>query len=823
MSSFCQTSVRTQLCMQLATLVLLSIAVASPVAADVIPPDIIPPDVRAFLDRHCVACHEGADAEAGFDLTSLTGRIEQSDTLHRWIRIIDRVHDGEMPPEDANDVPSESRTAFVNAASEWLTARQLQLWQANGRVPARRLTRLQIERTLHDLLGIDIPLIDHLPEEPRTAGFSTVSDGQPMSHFQIQAHLNAVDRALDEAFRRAMEPPDEWTRTLSANQLSRRNPRRRCREPELIDGKAVTWSGTITFYGRLPATTARESGWYRFRLKASALNLPVDRGVWCTVQSGPCVSSAPLLTWVGAFEASGDAREWTFETWLPEGHMLEVRPGDATLKKARFQGGQIGTGEGAPQQVPGVALHEVVMERIHHGPDNRWIRNTLFGDLTAEQLLAEDQSRRQSRGDASAASPGPVSDDPGADIARLIRRFAARAFRRDISEDDAAPYVSLARETFRQGGTLLEALRSGYRAVLCSPRFLYFHEPVGQLDDLAIACRLSYFLWNSMPDAELRQVAASGQLHQPGIIRQQVERMLSDERGRRFLRDFASEWLDLSLIDFTQPDRRMFREFDLIVQNSMLNETHAFLQQMLDDNLSVTRLVHAEETFLNSRLARYYGIEGVRGDHLRPVPLKPEHHRSGGLLTQGSILKVTANGTATSPVLRGVWVSERLLGIEVPPPPTNVPAIEPDIRGARTIREMLARHRSDPDCASCHIRIDPAGFALENFDPTGRWRDRYITMKGRKPVRGATIDASYQLPDGRSFRDITEFRDLIAADPEALAANVVRKLITYGTGAPVTFADREAVSRIVADARERNYGLRTLVSNVAASQIFTTR
>ncbi|MHC4876834.1 MAG: DUF1592 domain-containing protein [Planctomycetota bacterium] len=794
------------------------------ISADVVSADdpAVPSrDIDAFFESHCVACHAGADAEGGLDLASLGSPIESASELKRWIRIIDRVRDGEMPPPDDAELTPQQRTAFLTESSDWLTTLQIRQWQQLGRVRARRLTRLQIERTLHDLLGIDIPLANQLPEEPRTAGFTTVSDGQPMSHFQIQAHLEVVDAALDEAFRRATGAPDEWTRELSAQQLARQNPRRRCREPELIDDKAVTWSGGVTFYGRLPATTARQGGWYRFKVKASALNVPEEHGVWCTVKTGPCVSSAPLLGWVGAFEATGEPQEWTFETWLPAGHMLEIRPGDVTLKQARFRGGQIGTGEGAPQNVPGVALHEVVMERIHRGPGNWAARNTLFGDLEVKrgQPAKKIAARKWSK-----PVPGEViSQSPEDDVARLIRRFAGLAFRRPAPDADAAPYVALAKATLEDGASLQDALRSGYRALLCSPRFLYFHEAPGKLDDYAIASRLSYFLWNSMPDAELRKAAASGRLHEKWMLRKQVERMLEGGHGRQFVQDFAAEWLDLNLIDFTQPDRRMFRDFDQIVQQSMLNETHAFLQQMLDEDLTVRRLIQADETFLNSRLARYYGIENVSGDGLRPVSLQPEHRRGGGVLTHGSILKVTANGTNTSPVIRGIWVSERLLGVDVPAPPTNVPAIEPDIRGAKTIREMLAKHRSDPSCAACHVKIDPPGFALENYDPAGRWRDQYVVVNGRRIIRGAAVDASYDLPDGRHFEDVNEFQQLVAAQPKTLAANVAGKLITYGTGAPVTFADRKDIDQIVASAAEQNFGFRSLITEVVTSRVFTTK
>ena len=680
-----------------------------------------PPGSRDFLKAHCFDCHQGSDAEAGLDLSTLSTDFTTG-TFDKWVYVFDRVKAGEMPPKDATPPPADDVTSFLHSSSQWLTQYERGKQAKLGRVRGRRLTNRQLERTLQDLLGVDIPLARRMPDEPRTDGFTTVAAGQSISHFQLQTHLSVIDAALDEAIRRATTEPDEWTKTFSADKIARQNPKRRCREPEMLDGHAVVWSGRTTFYGQLPVTMAREDGWYRIKLKASALNVPEKHGVWCTVRTGACVSSAPLLAWSGAFEAVEKPLEWRFEAWLPKGHMFEIRPGDATLKVAKFEGGQIGAGEGTPQKVPGLAMHRLELERIHHGPDNDTIRNGLFDDLTV---------KNNKRGN----NPQLVSTAPKKDATALMNSFAERAFRRPVAADIVAPYVKIVHESLANGETLLSALQGGYRAILCSPRFLHFQEQPGKLDDFAVASRLSYLLWSSMPDQELMTLATSGKLQDAEVVRQQVSRLLKDPRGQNFVRDFAYEWLDLSEIDFTEPDRKLYPGFDLIVQQSMLDETHAYLQEMLDRDQSVSHLIDSKFTFLNSRLARYYGIDRVSGGFLRRVGLRSENKR-GGLLTHGAIMKVTANGTTTSPVLRGVWLCERLLGIDVPPPPAGVPAIEPDIRGATTIREMLEKHKSDASCASCHVKIDPPGFALENFDPSGRWRDRYPSMvKGKKSSR----------------------------------------------------------------------------------------
>ena len=763
---------------------------------------------RNLLATHCRDCHSGGSAEGGFDLDQLSDDLSVPGHAQRWTRLLDRVQAGEMPPPDVSELKPADRKLFVAARSRWLATYQQTDQALHGRVQGRRLDNRQLERSLHALLGIDIPLAVHFPEETRTNGYTTVADGQAMSHFQLEQHLRGVDLALDEAFRRAFsEKSDEFDKHLTAQGLSRENPKRRCREPELLDDHGVVWSSGLIFYGRIPATTAREDGWYRFTIRAKALKSPEKHGVWCTVRRGLGVSSAPLLAEVGSFEATAEPQEWTFETWLPAREMLEVRPGDKTLKKARFAGGQVGVGEGEPQNVPGLAIEWIKMSRIHRGPDNAAVRALLFDDLQVTPA--------QGKGVAGKVT----AQDEEQDATRLLQRFAERAFRRPVPAAEVQPYVDFSLQLIRAGQPFADALRGGYRAILCSPRFLYFQEQPGSLDDYAIASRLSYFLWNAPPDAELLQLASEKRLHQPAVLKEQTRRLLADDRGRQFMKDFAEQWLDLAQIDFTEPDPRLYPQFDPVVQQAMLAETEHFLQRNLDENRPIAELFGADYTYLNSRLARFYGIPEVTGDALRPVSLGPDSPR-GGLFGQGAILKVTANGSTTSPVIRGVWISERLLGQEIPPPPESVPAIEPDIRGATSIREQLAKHTSSDSCAACHRHIDPPGFALENFDPAGGWREKYGTGNSKNRV---TVDPSHEFNDGRSFSSVQEFRSRVLEKPEKLAENLVKHYLTYGTGAPIRFADREVVGKIVAQAADDNFGLRTLIDETVTSSIFLTK
>jgi hypothetical protein len=782
-----------------------AMAAGQAAAADGKPPQA----VSTFLEQHCADCHRGDDAEAALDVTTLALDATSSASDRRWATLLDRVADGEMPPADAEQPTAVARKQFMTTASRWLSDAIRTRDTRLGRVRGRRLTRREVERSLHAVLGIDIPLAEELPEEARPGGFTTVADRQSMSHYQLAAHLAVVDLALDEAFCRALAPSQPLRRDLAAAAIVRQAPKVRCREPELREGRAVVWSGGPIYYGRLPCTTAPADGWYRFRVTASAIRLPPTGGVWCTVHAGPCVSSAPLMQYVTAFEAGIEPRAIVFECWLPTGHMLEIRPGDATLARGKFREGQVGVGEGDPQNVPGLAIDRIVMEQMHRGPGDEEVRRLLFGTVPLEPVEATGGFR-------------PNPKNLKGDAEELVTSFARRAFRRPVPDAVIADTLALFRETRANDTPLIDALRAAYRAILCSPRFLYLVEEPGPLDDHALASRLSYFLTGGPPDSTLMAIANDKKLRDPAALRRQVDRLVASNGLHRFVEDFSAEWLDLDQIDFTEPDPKLYPGFDPIVQAGMLAETRGALADGIANNRPVSWLIDADTTLVDSRLARYYDLPDVTGDDRRWIDVAPAHHR-GGLLAHGAILKVTANGNNTSPVVRGVWIGERLLGDEIRPPPGGVPAIEPDIRGTTTIREQLERHRADASCASCHRTIDPPGFALENFDPSGRWRDQYLVMKGGQRKRGATIDPSATLPDGRSFERFVEFRSLVATQPERLARSLAGHLLVYGTGGTLSYADREAVAAIAAATAKQGYRIRSILYEVVTSPVFMTK
>jgi hypothetical protein len=367
-----------------------------------------------------------------------------------------------------------------------------------------------------------------------------------------------------------------------------------------------------------------------------------------------------------------------------------------------------------------------------------------------------------------------------------------------------------------------------------SRRVTHSRKLCGRLDDHALAARLSCFLWKSTPDQELLDLAREKKLSRPEELHRQVERLLKDPKAAALTEHFLGQWLDLKQIDATTPDKKLYPEFDDLLKYSMLRETQLFFEEVLANDLSVLTFVDSDWSMLNGPLARHYGIAGIEGVELRKVKLPRDSHR-GGVLTQAAVLKVTANGTTTSPVLRGVWLLKNIKGQPVPPPPPDVPAIEPDIRGAVNLRDQLSKHRKLDSCAVCHQKIDPAGFALENFDVIGGWRDNYRSLgAGAKldlavrsvPVQyrqGPKVEAGDVLPDGKPFKDVNEFKKLLLADPDPIVRCIAEKLIVYATGTPIRPADRPAVDAIVKSVRAKKDGLRTLIHEIVQSDLFLNR
>ena len=746
--------------------------------------------VADFLEGHCVECHDADVQKGDLDLTSLDVNKLDPAAFKAWQRVFERVRDGEMPPKKKPQPEKNEKDLFLAALKEPLLEADRADIAANGRVRSRRLTRVEYEHTLHDLLGIDIPLKTLLPEDRASHGFETVADGQQLSHHQLARYLDVADLALDDAFDRATKGDATYAKHHTPEMLTK-NRGGNYRGPDLKNGESITWPIGLQFFGRTP-TWAPASGWYRITLRGvRGINPTADGAVWGTLRSGACESNAPLLYMIGLVEATATPRDMTFEAWIEKNHRLELRPNDGTHKRASTgaKGGNVSfVGRNLEKEgYSGIAHRGIDIERIYPIANAEGVRKKLFGGDGLEALKAEN-------------------------IDKLVNRFATRAFRRPVTDAQSAPYRQIAAKSLQEGDSVLEALRAAYRAILCSPRFLTFIETPGLLDDHAIASRLSFALWCSMPDQELLELANQNKLRDPQTLAQQVERLLSHAKAKRFIASFTDQWLKLNQIDFTTPDTRLFRDFDPVVQESMLQETRTYFTELLRRDLSITHLIDSDFAFLNGRLARHYKADFAlkSGEGLQKVSLKPEAKR-GGLVTQGAILKVTADGTSTSPVVRGVFVNERILGNHIQPPPPGIPAIEPDIRGATSIRDQLEKHRHNESCASCHQTIDPPGFALENYDPVGIWRKGY-----GKDSKGAKIDPSGRTPDGTTFTDLATWQQIYSQQPQPLARGFATHFLTYATGAPPHFSDEAALN----DIAKKATNVRSIIREVVLSDIF---
>jgi len=386
-----------------------------------------------------------------------------------------------------------------------------------------------------------------------------------------------------------------------------------------------------------------------------------------------------------------------------------------------------------------------------------------------------------------------------------LKEFAELAFRRPVTDAQIAPYVRLADNTT---GT------RAYAAILCSPRFLYFYEDPGKLDSYAIASRLSYYLWNSMPDKTLFKLAAADKLTDEDVLAEQVERLLKDKRADLFVSNFLRQWLHLENITLLPPDEKKFKTFyDDALEDAFTTESFMVFKYMLDENRPVSEFLSADYTFINNDLAEHYGLDKVDKYDFKKVTLKDR--RRGGLLTQGAVLTSTSNGVETSPVLRGIWVLQNILGLRKPKPPPNIPALAVDTRGTRTLRQQLSAHTKSSRCATCHRHIDPLGFALENFDAIGAWREKY--------ENNARVDTSGRLPSGQKFRNIGEFKKALLARKDSFTQGLVSKFLTYSTGRKMLGTDRSEIKKIAGQLKRKGYGLRDLILQTTASKIFLTR
>ncbi|MDG2124532.1 MAG: DUF1592 domain-containing protein [Verrucomicrobiales bacterium] len=770
------------------------------------------PRVATFFKSYCVECHGGQKQEGEVQLDRLGAPVLEGGDGQLWLAVLDVLEAGDMPPKKVKERPGRAEVdAVVNAISE-----ALESVKGEAEIGLRRMNRTEYESTVRDLLGVEVSLKDLLPEDGEVQGFDNVADGLSLSSVLMERYLEAADVAFDAVIRRIPPLPAATRRA------------------RIMDGKENISSvkeskgGTVEVDGgfvkftpgwppvRMDEIHPIEDGRYRCRIAVWPHD-PGGRTLSLAVYVGPLFGPGKRR-FMGMFDVTGspgEPRVIEFETWMDEGDAMHLEPWvypEHVTWRDREKEGR-----------PGIA----VAWAETHGPLDQSFpseaQKRLFGEV--ESITLEPGVPIWMRHRKGMKLHDVVSTQPAVDAERIVRAFVPRAFRRPVGEGEVAPYVALTLGRLEAGRTFEQAVRSGVKAVLCSPGFLLLNDEL-EVDGFTLASRLSTFLWSSMPDDELMALAAAGRLGDAGVRRDQVVRMLGDARAERFVESFVGQWLGVREIEDTTPDKNLYPEFDPLLQESMVRETRGFFRHVLQNDLSVMNFVDSDFAFLNQRLAEHYGIEGVVGHEVSRVVELAEESVRGGVLAQGGVLKVTANGTTTSPVLRGVWALENILGRPVPPPPPGVPAVEPDIRGTTTIREQLAAHSEDASCARCHARIDPPGFALERFDPIGGEREWYRAigegqrLPGKRYSVGPEVDCSGQMPGGEVFVGFEEFRAQLLEGEERFVRVLAEKLLVYGSGRRMTWADRGSVDAVVERVMAGGVGLREMILAVVESEMF---
>jgi len=782
----------------------LAMTASSPGAAEMKPQ--IEPQLAAFFEKNCIACHGPKRAKGDLRLDQITADLSQRENFERWHEIATRIASGEMPPKKEPRPDPAQAAAVVRYLTARLDEAAAKRRATEGRVVLRRLNRVEYENTVRDLLGVDANLKDLLPLDSSAGGFDNIGDALHISSFSMDRYLEAADIALNQAIANRPQPASTQKRIGLAETHQVKNTGEKVFRKR-DDGSVVMFSSSAWQRISLSPFYPSERGRYRFRISASAVQSagkPVTFQVW----SGSGGMGGPKGHLVGYFDAPADkSKAFEFIDHMEPKTTISVLP-------YGLAGAQTVSKVGADAWTePGLAIDWIEVE----GPLNEtWppeSHRRIFGNLKQGSSPIYNGRDRVEVVSASATSDARI----------ILTNFARCAFRRPVTDAELKPILALVEARLAEKYSFEKAVRVGLLAVMASPEFLFLREPPGRLDDFALASRLSYFLWSTMPDDELLALAGQQKLSQPAILHAQVERMLNHPKSAAFTENFTGQWLGLRDIDFTIPSHILYPDYDDMLKASMVRETELFFAEVLKNDLSVTNFIASDFTMLNGRLARHYKIPGVDGWEFRRVSLPPESHR-GGVMTMASVMKVTANGTSTSPVTRGAWVLDRILGTPPPKPPENIAALEPDIRGATTIREQLAKHRQIESCASCHVKIDPPGFALESFDVIGGWRDRYVLDGRRANFReGLKVDPSDVLHDGRKFRNIDELKQLLVADKDQIARALTTKLVTYATGSVPESADQTEIRAIVGNVSKRNYGFRSLIHEIVGSKLFQTK
>ena len=792
-----------------------------------------------FLKQHCVNCHGAEEQKADRRFDQLSETASSIGDLELWQEILDMLNLGDMPPEDEPQPSTEERAKMIASTTEFISESLERLSDTAGHSVLRRLNAWEYRHTIGDLLGLNVSAwnpAEAFPAEVVVDGFDNNGAELVTSGMLLEKYLVAAEESIHRATQFGDKPkPRRWTQPSpfyfdgkEKNDLPKLFQVDRFRfipETPYTDLYGRHYRGGHIGFEPLTRGGVTQSGIYTVRIKAAAVDryhpygdvlddfqngdplvlelLAVDRKG--SVESTGSVSRERSLARVELTDENPQWFEWN--VFIEEGYEPEARFGNGTIATKRLVRIISQKASDHPEVAPFANMkpgneksHGLL--KVYRGPKLRiweiqvegpyleqWPskgHKILYGNLKPEQLNSEN-------------------------ILQRLRNFASAAFRRPLRDHELEPVESLVIQKVTEGMDPLQALQLGFQTILCSPAFLYLSEGAGPLNDYALASRLSYFLWSSMPDTTLLAEAKAGRLRQPTVLRQQTDRMLRDPKSDRFVSHFIRRWLEVDNLG-EMPVSEEFKTYHRDnIESAMIEETESFFRHVLDNNLQPSEFLSADYSFLNRELARHYGLEGIEGHELRRVSMAGTQRRG---ITGHALLQVaSANGVDTSPVVRGIYVLENLLGQSPPPPPPDVPVLESDVREAKTIRDQLALHREIATCAECHRKIDPLGFALENFDAAGLWRTSYDKQHLK-------IDASGVLPNGESFSGASEFQALLSRRSEDFSRCLIEKMMTYALGRTLGLGDRAAIDKIERDLLADQSGLRDLITGVVLSDPF---
>ena len=760
---------------------------------------LAPADRAAFeatLTQYCVTCHNDRLKTGGLILDpQALGSVAHADQFEKVVR---KVRAGLMPPPGAPR-PSVDR---LNGLAAWLEEAldRAALAAPNpGRPMLHRLNRAEYANAIRDLLRLDVDTSTLLPPDDSAYGFDNVADVLGVSPSLQERYLAAASRisalAVGDVDIRPSSETYRVRQDLSQNQH--------------IEGLPLGTIGGLRISHFFPV-----DGEYDFLTKLYRTNLNIVRGLEYPNEFEVAIDGRPVkrVTIGGPDDLAA-----LFQKPTDTGDAVEARMRVKVPVTA-------GRHDVTVTFLGNFALKDTqrLQPFLRSSADNfDWTGRPHIQTVAISGPFAvTGPGNSDSRADVFVCHPGGAVSE--ARCARqILSRLARRAYRRPVTEADVRPVMQFYDEG-RAKGTFDTGIARGLERILASPYFVFRIEndsarPVGvpyRVSDVELASRLSFFLWSSIPDEELLATAEQGRLRNGAVLTRQITRMLADPRADALIANFAGQWLQLRNVRSVQPNSDLFPDFDDNLRQGFRRETELLFGSIVRENRPVLDLLTADYTFVNERLARHYGIPGVYGSHFRRVPVKEEARR--GLLGHGSILAVTSHAERTSPVLRGKWVLDNLLGLPVPPPPPDIPPLPAakDGEPPKTLRAQMEAHRASPVCASCHRVMDPIGFALENFDPVGAWR-------AREP--GGPIDASGQLADGTKINGVVELRRAILSRPDVFVGTLAEKLLIYSLGRGLDTADMPVVRRIVADARRDNYRFSSIIGGIIRSTPFQMR